>query len=223
MSTPPSSRPPGAPGHPTRQLLDELDALMQRMLSLPVNQLEDELRTTAVAEAPDLPAPETEDSSPAPAALREAPEEREPLPAPALLTLPAIPEEAQVPEQAGPNSQDPALTDWEPSIPASPEVLAAIGLRPPAEEEPAAPPVRGGGLPTAPAAPDDADVGPPPALWMRPLVGINRLFDRGTVWLGRPGQWLRSPGGRGLLGWIGLGLLAGTLAWVLTGGFDWTW
>jgi hypothetical protein len=33
---------PGAPVHPTRQQLDELEALMQRMLALPVNQLEDE-------------------------------------------------------------------------------------------------------------------------------------------------------------------------------------
>lgn len=38
-----TSRPPQSsePVHPTRQQLDELDALLQRMLDLPVNQLED--------------------------------------------------------------------------------------------------------------------------------------------------------------------------------------
>ena len=40
MSTSKPTRSPG-PGS-TRQMLDELDALMKRMLELPVNQLEDE-------------------------------------------------------------------------------------------------------------------------------------------------------------------------------------
>src|SRR5262245_33119701 len=52
MSTPAAPEPPASPSgagnHPTRQLLDELDALMQRMLALPVHQLEEELRGAAV-------------------------------------------------------------------------------------------------------------------------------------------------------------------------------
>ena len=36
------SRRSSATGHPTRQQLDELDALLKRMLDLPVNRLEDE-------------------------------------------------------------------------------------------------------------------------------------------------------------------------------------
>jgi hypothetical protein len=51
MSTSRSPRSPG-PVHPTRQQLDELDALLQRMLDLPVNQLED------------LPPPPAEESAP---------------------------------------------------------------------------------------------------------------------------------------------------------------
>jgi hypothetical protein len=44
MSTslsPQSSSSPGGTNHPTRQQLDELDALLQRMLALPVNQADD--------------------------------------------------------------------------------------------------------------------------------------------------------------------------------------
>ena len=41
------SRRSSATVHPTRQQLDELDALLKRMLDLPVNRLEDEARTTS--------------------------------------------------------------------------------------------------------------------------------------------------------------------------------
>jgi hypothetical protein len=43
MSTSLSPRSSGPSGHPTRQQLDELDALLQRMLALPVNQPSDEV------------------------------------------------------------------------------------------------------------------------------------------------------------------------------------
>lgn len=52
MSTPTAARPP-APVSPTRQQLDELEALMQRMLALPVHPLEAETEPVPpVAEAP---------------------------------------------------------------------------------------------------------------------------------------------------------------------------
>jgi hypothetical protein len=62
MSTPgrvkPDSAAPESSIQPTRQLLDELDLLMQRMLALPVNQLEEELRAaTAVPPVPPPPLP----------------------------------------------------------------------------------------------------------------------------------------------------------------------
>src|SRR5919199_1380641 len=58
MSTPlaPTSR-TSAPVHPTRQQLDELDALLQRMLDLPVNQLEEAVGPDEVAAPPAPPAP----------------------------------------------------------------------------------------------------------------------------------------------------------------------
>jgi hypothetical protein len=39
-----SLSPRSAPVHPTRQQLDELDALLQRMLDLPVNQIDEGAR-----------------------------------------------------------------------------------------------------------------------------------------------------------------------------------
>ena len=45
-------------------------------------------------------------------------------------------------------------------------------------------------------------------LWLRPLVWLNRFFDRHTYRLGALGRWLRRPAGRAVLGWTGLLLLA---------------
>lgn len=56
MSTPPSPRSP-TPLLPTRQQLDELDSLLQRMLALPVNQLEDDFGSSDPGPAVPLPAP----------------------------------------------------------------------------------------------------------------------------------------------------------------------
>ena len=51
--TPTPSLPPSAAASPsTRQLLEELDALMQRMLALPVEQGEDETSTKADTPSP---------------------------------------------------------------------------------------------------------------------------------------------------------------------------
>lgn len=51
---------PGGSAHPTRQQLDDLEALMQRMLALPVNQVEGEPE----AELPTVPAEATAEAGP---------------------------------------------------------------------------------------------------------------------------------------------------------------
>jgi len=58
---------------------------------------------------------------------------------------------------------------------------------------------------------------------LRPFLWVNVGFDRGTAWLGPVGHWLRAPGGRTLLGWTGLLLLAAALAWLALDGMAWTW
>jgi hypothetical protein len=54
-----------------------------------------------------------------------------------------------------------------------------------------------------------------------PVLWVNRTFDRGTEWLGRPGRWLRGHHGRTFLGWLGISLLALALAWQLLAWIGW--
>ncbi len=69
---------------------------------------------------------------------------------------------------------------------------------------------------TAPAMSPDTG-----RLW--PLVWINIAFDGLTFLLGPLGRWLRGPTGRPLIGWIGVLLFAGALAWALFDWMGWTW
>jgi hypothetical protein len=62
----------------------------------------------------------------------------------------------------------------------------------------------------------------PDALWWRPLVRVNRLFDRGVSHLGPAGRWLRGRTGRAVLGGAGLLLLAAALGVVLLDWIGWT-
>jgi hypothetical protein len=62
-----------------------------------------------------------------------------------------------------------------------------------------------------------------PGWWVRSLLWSNYTFDQCTSWLGRPGRWLQSRGGRMLLGWLGIGLFLAAIAWALANAFDWTW
>jgi hypothetical protein len=76
----------------------------------------------------------------------------------------------------------------------------------------------------ASAAPGLGSPTPPPVTgWLRPLVVVNRAFDRGTLRLGAVGCWLRRPRGRQVLGWTGLLLLAAALARVILDWIGWTW
>jgi hypothetical protein len=50
--------------------------------------------------------------------------------------------------------------------------------------------------------------------WLgEPVFAVNRAFDWATYWLGGLGRWLREPGGRQALGWVGIGLLLAAAAW----------
>jgi hypothetical protein len=206
MST---SLPPHSTGSSgsTRQLLDELDALMQRMLALPVNQLEDDLPpdgegVLAVAAPPDE-TPAVIPPPPAPALppvagpsgpRRVVAHSPVPLPAPHQAERAPLPEKRQ--------SEPPPTGPLPP--PGAPAPAAAQTARPIPPAQFALP------APTTP---------PPPGgriqvrswVW-RPLLWSNRTFDRATSLLGSPGRWLRSARGRAVLGWLGLGLWSFALA-----------
>jgi hypothetical protein len=91
---------------------------------------------------------------------------------------------------------------------------------PPAERRPPvlAPPDR----PVSPRQGLIASRPPPEPLLLRPLLGLNRLFDSVALGLGRPGRWLRRPTGRTTLGLIGLALLVAAVAFVLLDRIGWT-
>ena len=216
MSTPISPTPPeppaGSAAPPTRQLLDELDALMQRMLALPVNQLEEQLGTAeeeippSAAEAPPLSdsADESENPPPVPETQAEGGPPFAPLGSEAALFT------------EGGSGPEKSEADWGPILPAGPEILAAIGQRQPEGES--------AGARSNPPSPATIVPSHTPTLalghaavpgWLRPLVWANRCFDGATAWMGPPGRWLRGESGRAVLGWVGLGLTAGAIAWVI--------
>jgi hypothetical protein len=187
----------------TRQQLDELDALLQRMLSLPVNPPEaaspnppapaanryNEIQGPAFAAAPRLAPP------PMPAA--ELPRPR--LPEPAPLPVPAArPPVAQVP------APEPTLpiTDWN-----------AVTTTPPADRRAAPLPFASAAayaMPAVAPVPPPRGESVPAALW--PLVAVNWSVDTLLGFFGPPGRFLRSALGKNLLGLIGIALLAYTTA-----------
>jgi hypothetical protein len=211
------------PGHPTRQQLDELEALMQRMLALPVNHLEEELNGVQDSSTPATPSanPRVEIISP--------------LPVP---TTPANEGQAKRQEfvAARPEQQS--------------ELSELVGLRPsqspssrPVKKERDESPARSRSstatkprISTVELTHQVATETPRPSMqslgeterpivagWLLPLFWCNRAFDLATVLLGPLGRWLRGPGGRALLGWCGLLLLVLAAAWMVLVGMGWTW
>jgi hypothetical protein len=152
--------------HPTRQQLDELDALLQRMLDLPVNQVEEpEGPDEAVPEPPVSykipiaePSPRLEprivlpkesvQSPPLPAAPPPAPAVLRP--APAQMQMPAPPEF----REPGPDDWVRLASTWQPS---------AQTWQPLAQSwQQAARPAERPVVPPAAAVPPPAPVAPPP-------------------------------------------------------------
>lgn len=199
---------PGQPRLPlsaplTRQQLDELEALMQRMLALPVE-----------------PAPDNAAESTASTAAKE----RQPAP----LTDPLSPTNNPGEPQSG---NDQPLVLPPPSQREGKGAKQGRNAVPPPPRSPSRDKEEGKELPqpgagepdglsrTVYARKEPAPVRPGPG----PLVWCNQVFDAWTKALGPPGRWLRGPQGRAVLGWIGVLLLAAALAWVVLDGMGWTW
>jgi hypothetical protein len=212
----PVVRGPASPLQATRQQLDELDALIERMLALPVNQLPEELepgeQLAASAEPAATPPPVVAANpfairDPDPSGASESLpseewvlEERERLPSPTEGAPDTYPFLEELPEHpAASPSSGKGLQEHHYPSPAKQEGLQE---RPPAKPNP------------APELSDEEFV----ARWLIPLVGVNRAFDGASLWLGPPGRWLRGSWGRGILGGAGLILLAAAVAW---GVLDW--
>jgi hypothetical protein len=181
----------------TRQLLDELDALMDQMLALPVHDQEDDaaatvppagmtttLSATLTMLEPPTPEPETDQESAADVQASHSDCEI-----------------ARTQGDAGPLFDQPA-PDVEP-VPAS--VLTQVAAPLPVEHAPLPPKVR------------SVRRGPG-SLGYHFLLWMNRGYDRATSRLGWPGRLLASRFVKSILGLAGLGLLTAALGWLCN---DW--
>lgn len=245
MSTPAPPRTPGAL-HAAQQQLDELDALIQRMLTLPANPAEEP------APAPEAPTPAPEAATPASSTPTETPNQSVEIGA--IESRPAVesPRAAPPPVRRAPPPPPPPEPEPEPQVELLPPPLldplevefrpvplvedAALDgeddLLPPAEPFHQAPsPLQaeqGGAVeedvehePEHAAAPVSTMTYP--AGRRGPLIRANQAFDRLTYPFGPAGYWLRSPVGRDVLGWVGLLLITGSVAWALLDWLGWTW
>ena len=253
MSTSLSPRSSGSSGHPTRQQLDELDALLQRMLALPVNQAGDEVaaeintlsRTAATrpepvsyrtpdhadaqtpaeqhAEAASAPAPRLDDAHVDSASADDDPDGWVPL---------------SSTWKPSPHTWKPLAQSWQqprsgpPSTPPTQETAAN-------REQPSEEAVTPKPTPVAQAVPAKtepklggivaAPSAPPPEEpplpgWLQPLVWFNMAFDVLLLPWGPPGRWLRRDGGgRYVLGVAGILCLVAAGVLSVLFWFGWTW
>jgi hypothetical protein len=227
-----------------REQHDELDAILQRMLTLPVNGLSDTddlpksdppitpppVRRRPVAppvlEKP--PLPETAPSPPrieAPSKPREEPPRGsivifQPVSSPATLSVPEMPPLAI--------ATPPIVAPQLPPVPTQP----ATGWGPARVEPPK----------TTPEAPEEVEpiVTAKPSEfferhrarlieqrrttpWLGPLGWLNAAFDRSSVALGRPGLWLVRSDVRTVMGWLGFAMLLAAAVILVGDWFGWTW
>jgi hypothetical protein len=227
---PPAGRPRSSSlDRETRQQLDELDALMQRMLALPVDPPDDLAN-------PPIQQPDTISEG------TSAPSEAGPWAAAALAPEPAIPVQVEEPHEKGDSPLEdrgtapfflgqseplPPAADPVP-LPSPSERIESWGYT---SRAPVVVPFAGLDSPRSVEVKLGKSAGVSAensrsrrVAWpVYPLLWINWTFDRATRLLGPLGRWLRGPGGRALLGWGGLLLLAAALVWLAWDGLGWTW
>jgi hypothetical protein len=252
----PEPQQPGQPGtalNSTRQLLDELDALMQRMLSLPVGDAPDaggpvvsQATAVVVSPATKKPTPAAESkSAPEPDStthdsaqekptsyIYEQTESEEAAEAESDSEIEVVEEPAEqaddVPAKPG---RDSAGVRGRVSAPSSGERRRVSPenrknpSRTPSRSSPQLSPVSAETLASLAEISTDLDkeqilqrskllaagAARQRRWWLWPLAAVNRTFDLCTHCLGPLGSWLRQPGGRTFLGWVGLALLLAAL------------
>ena len=181
---------------PTKQQLDDLDALLQRMLSLPVSLPEEEFPPAETIPLPPSPSPlESRPQPPLPLISSVPADVLTPPPGNLVLTdplspsIPAEPEEnplRSVPDQRN-------TTEGVPHGPPQPVFAKPAPVLPPPTPEPWLPPVvpeeRQVARPTFIARhPSSASSRPlEDPLWLLPVLWCNRLFDWLALGLGAAG------------------------------------
>ena len=221
----------------TKQMLDELDALMERMLSLPVSDQDG---------APALPKENTKGPSLAASLTLLDPPVDEPAKTPSAKSAPALKSSPTVATIAAPTAKRPLERRPRTKLPHPP--IKPPHLSMPSVKIPAVPPVTepepvtSENLPAAEPEPltnevvpatseadpheqsvADPSAAPPSGRRHGPLLWINQRYDRSTMFLGSLGKLLRGPAGRTLLGLLGIASLLAALGWVLKDWLGWNW
>jgi len=183
--------------HPTRRQLDELDALMERMLELPVDSTAEKGKeaTTESESVSDSSANTFAGFTPSGFASYTT-DESDPLP---VGRSSAFDFSSATESPASPTAERERTSPFA----FQPTDQLSTGVANP-------------GASYTPSADSDADHAPAP-VWLWPLAGINGLYDTLMGGLGSPGRFFLETG-RAWLGWIGLVMLAAALAW---GILDW--
>jgi hypothetical protein len=247
MSISLSPRPSTGAANPTRRQLDELDALLQRMLDLPVDN-GDTLDAGPLPSAPPVSYTTTEEPEPPRMIDFHALKQK--------MATPAAPPETNDKDKKDEDSWVPLSSTWQPSsltwkpLAQSWQQTAAAPSR--EAEEKKEPAQSAAGAPRATPAweaipereiapvPDIADAyrlkaedPKPPAddrpaaepirWWALPLVAFNWCFDLLLLPFGPVGRFFRGRSGRFGLGAIGLYCLLAALGVLFADWIGWTW
>jgi hypothetical protein len=193
---------------PTRQQLDEIDALLRRMLSLP-SMAGESSAPSAAPPAVSFPAP----------AIREVPP-----PSPPAAGEPVVQSwRVEWPQQPPPAAPQPSVAAWGAPVnrmAETPPWLAAASAPSAAIAVPFANPVAAPPAPP-PGTVDSKDTGGD-ANSLSLLAIVNGAFNLVTYLLGPLGAYLRGPG-RNLLGWAGIAMIVAAGVWAAGEWYGYEW
>ena len=229
----------------TRQQLDELDSLLQRMLALPSVSIEQNAHGVQGASLERI---KPEDFAPLPPTLPSstiisslptgdpvihawriettASTAHLPMATPVDEPIAAVPPPLLDPRLYAPPPPV-AVAAGDGSTSAYPAALIfgqTQSIQAPVFSQ--AQPMQASGFPGVPTPQwqSPKNVAPPVPFILLPLLGFNRLFDIISYLLGPLGSFLRAPAGRNTLGWLGILMILGAIGWGVADwyGIDWT-
>jgi hypothetical protein len=203
----------------TRRQLDELDALLERMLALPLSHLESSASARAAVDV-DIPLPPTRTSFSEPVIRPtqpvEAPRPGEPTVQAWRVEMPAT-EPLSSEASASANIPSPLIFGQGISQASNEAFIPDSSPAPVPTFSPSSLSARIETSPTTTVAPPL-----PVVLW--PIWLLNALFDAFACLFGPFGRWLTYPSVRNLMGWTGILMMLGAIGWALAEwyGIDWT-
>jgi hypothetical protein len=222
------------PNSQTRHQLDELDALLQRMLALPLAGREEGNAPQPVVDAA-IPLPPTRtnfaDPIVRPMPPTQAPEPGEPAVQGWRVEFPRAPETppAEAADNLASHLEPNAPAAATPALPA-PMIFGQpsaggptpgdLTARPAAFERSFSPPA----IPAASLSSRSAAAQPPVPALLWPVLALNWVFDSIVCLFGPLGRWLTYPHVRNAMGWLGVLMTLSAIGWAVGEwyGFDWT-